>query len=71
MPTKGDLFTPGDFVDEIDRLNRGLRIRIDTVALGPESDPFFLAEIARRNGGTMTLFPEELRETYRVFREKM
>jgi len=71
MPTKGDLFIPGDFVDEIDRLNRGLGIRIDTVALGPESDPFFLSEIAQRNRGTMTIFPEELRETYERFREKM
>ena len=52
MPTKGDLFVPGDFLDEIQRLNRGVRIRIDCVALGAESDPYLMKAMAHRNGGT-------------------
>jgi hypothetical protein len=65
MPSKGDLFVPGDLVDEIERLNRGLGIRIDTVGLGGESDPFLLEEIARRNGGTTTIFPAWIAAAFR------
>ena len=71
MPSKGQMFLPADAVDEINRLNRALDIRIDAVALGHESDPFLLEEIARENRGVLVVFPEAFADYYRKFKAEM
>ena len=71
MPSKGSLFLPVDTVEVINRLNRALDIRIDTVALGHESDPFLLEEIARENRGILVVFPEAFADFYRKFKVEM
>jgi len=71
MPSKGQLFLPVDTVEEINRLNRALDIRIDAVALGHESDPFLLEEIARENRGVLVVFPEAFADYYRKFKAEM
>lgn len=51
LPTLGDLVRPEDLLEEVDRRNRILRLRIHTIAAG-DQDRAFLSALAGRHGGT-------------------
>jgi hypothetical protein len=65
VPTEGHYFDLEDIADEVRRLNTARTVRVDVVAFGDESEPDHLGEIARQNGGTLTILPESFDKEHR------